>query len=309
MKSSVPGEPEYPEHLGDHLARLGRLEAACAVYREGLAHCPGATRLDRQLGIAQLRLGDPEAALASFEKRLARHPQDQRAIAHQAVALECLGREAEARHLLALDRFIHRVRIEDVGPFRDVAAFNAQLARDIRDHPTLQWEPVGLAAAGGALTGELMDAPTEAIRVFERNLRRAIEDWRAALDAGADHPFLGGVPETFRLNTWATLVPEQGEISSHIHEQSWLSGAYYAQLPEAMAGDRGERSGWLEFGRPSADLPAVPEKVLHWIEPEEGLLVLFPSYLFHRTLPFSGPGERISLSFDVEPLGDERFQT
>ena len=31
----------------------------------------------------------------------------------------------------------------------------------------------------------------------------------------------------------------------------------------------------------------------------EGTLLLFPSYLFHRTLPFAGEGERISISFDL----------
>ena len=28
-------------------------------------------------------------------------------------------------------------------------------------------------------------------------------------------------------------------------------------------------------------------------------MLLFPSYMFHRTLPFTGAGERISVAFDV----------
>ena len=28
-------------------------------------------------------------------------------------------------------------------------------------------------------------------------------------------------------------------------------------------------------------------------------MLLFPSYMFHRTLPFAGTGERISVAFDV----------
>jgi hypothetical protein len=30
------------------------------------------------------------------------------------------------------------------------------------------------------------------------------------------------------------------------------------------------------------------------IQPREGLLVLFPSYVFHRTIPFTGDRQRIS---------------
>ncbi len=130
----------------------------------------------------------------------------------------------------------------------------------------------------------------------------AVDALRAELAADPRHPFLHRIPGDYRLNTWATLVPEQGEINAHIHEEAWLSGAYYAELPPAMAAGRETRAGWLELGRPSGELPAVPDEVMRHVEPAEGLLVLFPSYLFHRTLPFRGEGERISLSFDLEPL-------
>lgn len=299
--SLAPREPDHAEHLADHLARLERLEEAASVLERALEDCPGNTVLERQLGIVRLRQGREPEALALLDRRLRDQPQDQRAIAHKAVVLERLGRVPDARHLLGLDRFIRRVRLSDVAPFADLAAFNRALAEDIRRHPTLQWEPVGLAARGGALTGELLDAPTESIRVFERNLRRAIDEWIQALGPEPGHPFLGGIPRAYRLNTWATLVPEQGEISSHIHEESWLSGAYYPQLPAAMGGGEDDPAGWIEFGRPSEDLPAVPADSLRLMQPEEGLLLLFPSYLFHRTLPYRGSGERVSVSFDVVP--------
>lgn len=301
--SMAPDMPAHAEHLADHLARLERLDEASRVLETALGHCPGNTVLERQLGIVRLRQGLAPEALELLEHRLSRQPQDQRAIAHKAVALERLGRVPAARRLLGIDRFIRRVRLRDVEPFPDVPAFNRALVEDIREHPTLQWEPVGLAARGGALTGELLDAPTEAIRVFERNLRRAIDDWIAELDPEPGHAFLGGIPRAYHLNTWATLVPEQGEISAHIHEESWLSGAYYPHLPDAMGDDN--PAGWIEFGRPSAELPVVPEDSLRLVRPEEGLLLLFPSYLFHRTLPFRGAGERVSVSFDVEPVDDE----
>lgn len=300
----APDGMDYWLHLGDNLARAGRLDDAEQALADALASHPEAPEVHRQLGIVLLRQGRPGEALSRLDRCLAKRPRDQRAVAHKALALECLGRMDEAAALLGLDRFIHRFRIENVKPFASVAAFNRQLAVDIRNHPTLRWEPVGLAATGGALTGELLDAPTEAIRVYERELRRAIDELRRSLEVDPDHPFLRRIPAEYRLNTWATLVPEQGEISAHIHEESWLSGAYYAELPPAMDAGRDERAGWLEFGRPSAELPDVPESALRWVEPEEGLLMLFPSYLFHRTLPFRGEGERISLSFDVEPVGN-----
>jgi hypothetical protein len=37
------------------------------------------------------------------------------------------------------------------------------------------------------------------------------------------------------------------------------------------------------------------------IRPEEGMLVLFPSYFYHRTIPFESTEERISIAFDAVP--------
>ena len=36
-------------------------------------------------------------------------------------------------------------------------------------------------------------------------------------------------------------------------------------------------------------------------EPEPGLMLLFPSYFYHRTMPFESADMRISISFDVLP--------
>jgi len=37
------------------------------------------------------------------------------------------------------------------------------------------------------------------------------------------------------------------------------------------------------------------------IEPAEGVVLLFPSYLWHATVPFERGEERISIAFDVYP--------
>ena len=50
----------------------------------------------------------------------------------------------------------------------------------------------------------------------------------------------------------------------------------------------------------------LPAPVLR-VRPVEGLLVLFPSYFYHRTIPFGGDGPfdsggtRISVAFDFVP--------
>ena len=70
-------------------------------------------------------------------------------------------------------------------------------------------------------------------------------------------------------------------------------------LPPALGANDDGTAGWIEFGRPYWDFRIRGEPETRLIEPEEGLMLLFPSYMFHRTLPFAGPGERISIAFDV----------
>ncbi len=37
------------------------------------------------------------------------------------------------------------------------------------------------------------------------------------------------------------------------------------------------------------------------IMPQPGMLVLFPAYFYHRTIPFAGKGRRISIAYDAKP--------
>ena len=76
----------------------------------------------------------------------------------------------------------------------------------------------------------------------------------------------------------------------------WLSSAYYVDLPPSVNAD--SRDGWIKFGQPALELGQEPE---HVVQPKAGRLVLFPSYMWHGTIPFSGAATRLTLPFDVVP--------
>jgi uncharacterized protein (TIGR02466 family) len=284
------------------LARLleedGLLEDAAAVLADPAAATVPDARLARLAGTVRLRRGDPRAAADDFARALALAPDDQSAIAQRGLALQVAGEAAAARAWLGDARFIRSVHPGVPSAFADAAGFLAQLAADIRGHSRLRFEPVGLAAKGGYLTEDLLADRTPAILGFEQVLRAAIDAYIAALPDDPAHPFLRAVPRgAYTLDLWATRVAEQGVIDTHIHEESWISGAFYVALPPSLGRD--DPAGWIEFGRPHRGLPQPPDDALRRFRPEPGLLLLFPSYLYHRTLPFRGAGERISISFDL----------
>lgn len=100
--------------------------------------------------------------------------------------------------------------------------------------------------------------------------------------------------------SWSVRLSGAGHHANHNHPVGWLSSALYVTLPERVPGD-GEHASWLTLGVPQAelnlDLPPV-----RLIEPKPGRLVLFPSTMWHGTLPFTA-GERMTIAFDVAAPG------
>lgn len=98
---------------------------------------------------------------------------------------------------------------------------------------------------------------------------------------------------------WSVRLRSDGFHADHVHPRGWISSAFYLDLPAAV--DDGEaREGWLQFGRPGAPTsPALAAE--HMVKPERGMLVLFPSCFWHGTRPFSDPGHRLTMAFDVTP--------
>jgi hypothetical protein len=85
---------------------------------------------------------------------------------------------------------------------------------------------------------------------------------------------------------------------NHVHQKGWISSAFYVDIPEGVG--QGDRAGWLQFGEPGTPTkPALQAE--YFVQPQAGDLVLFPSYMWHGTLPFGGLGERLSIAFDLLP--------
>ncbi len=73
------------------------------------------------------------------------------------------------------------------------------------------------------------------------------------------------------------------------------------QVSDAVAAPEQGHDGWIEFGRPQSIYRTTASPDIRLVRPEEGLMVLFPSFFFHRTIPFEAAAERICIAFDVQP--------
>lgn len=173
----------------------------------------------------------------------------------------------------------------------------AELATMLQALHLQRRHPVGQSVRGGTQTrGPLLSRHDEPIRKLRQALENAVEACRAQLPpVDPRHPLLRHRDRKLRVQGgWSVRLSSAGFHVPHLHPAGVLSSAFYVRVPPL---DSEGREGWLELGRPPPDLRLDLEP-LALVEPKPSHLVLFPSYLYHGTRPFSG-GERMSVAFDV----------
>jgi uncharacterized protein (TIGR02466 family) len=139
---------------------------------------------------------------------------------------------------------------------------------------------------------------------FEQIVNEAVQHYLKVLPKDAEHPYLAFRPQRWQLAVWGVILGAQGHQVPHIHPDAWVSGVYYASLPPIVSRAGESCAGWIEFGQPPAEFRAGGRHAVRAIQPEEGLMLLFPSYFYHRTIPYASEGERVSIAFDVVPRAD-----
>ena len=304
LERAVALRPDYANahtNLGNALSEVGMLEEAAVAYRKAIALDPYDLQAHHRLARTHLALGAVDRALAACATALAIDPFCQNALATRALAEQIAGESEAGSELYDFDRFVTRVSLTPPPGSGNIEAFNETLATAVREAPSLVWEPPNRVTRNGAVTQDMLAAPSQPIRNLERALRAAIDGYRETLTADPESPFLARIPRRYRLTLIASILTAGGRHPPHIHESAWLSGVYYVAVPPQIGAESTDHGGWLEFGRPDHDLPEGSTFRCVSLPPRSGTALLFPSYVFHGTLPFDGPGERIGIAFDAYP--------
>lgn len=293
-----PRNMRAANQLGLMLESAGDFAGAAAALRSVLDAAAPNHALGVNLARNLIRAGNPEDALRVSGALVKTQPSVTTPLALALAAYEHLGQTRERDGLMALDRFVSVHDITVPPGFADMAQFNAALVAELRAHPSLTFEPEGLVTWQGRQSGDLADAETPALRglavIARKHLAAALTGFAAQ---PADHPFLRALPANWSLTLWGTILQPGGEVGAHIHAPNWLSGVYYPEFDSAEGGDDGAFAiGVLPGELGGGGTPVVKA-------PRAGRMILFPSYLWHGTLPFGGEKERISFAFDLVPAG------
>jgi tetratricopeptide (TPR) repeat protein len=275
-----------------------------AVARQGLTTYPDNRLIKRDLITSLLMQGKAAEAMPFIETMREIDPNGQQWIAYQASALRLLG-SARYAGLVDLERFVRPYQLPTPEGFDSLADFNSALLRTLESWHQYRTHPLDQSLRDGSQTPrDLTSIDDPVIKAFCRALDTPIRQYMATVGDGADHPLTARNTGNYKIaGAWSVRLHGGGRHVNHVHPEGWISSSYYVSVPEETK-TASNKAGWIKFGEPPYETlpPSPPEK---WIQPEAGMLVLFPSFVWHGTEPIHDGSVRVTAPFDVVPVSDQ----
>ena len=277
----------------------GRLPEAERLVRQAEGVNPDARSLYNQWAIIHLAAGRPREALAKARAGLESHPEDQSLWGWAATAARAAGDPLYAE-LYDYDAMVGAYDIVAPEGWTSVEDFLADLSKSLKELHLYQQHPSNQSLLHGSQTMHLLTGSEDpVIQAFFRAVDAPIRAHMAKLGQGSG-PLRGRNTGDYHIDgAWSVRLRPGGFHKDHFHPLGWLSSAFYVETPDAAL-ESEDRQGWIRFGQPPyATQP--PMAAEHFVKPKPGRLVLFPSYMWHGTVPFTTDEARMTIAFDAVP--------
>ena len=246
---------------------------------------------------AFLAVGEPDGALAPVSRLRAEFPLDQSYIALQATAWRMLG-DDRYHTLFDYKRFVRRFPLACPKGWKSVEAYVDDLIETLDRRHQYVTHPFGQSVRHGSQLPSINQIDDPVLKAVGEAVHGPISNYISLLGEGPDPLRLRNRGSYRLFSIWSIRLKASGYHINHVHSQGWLSSACHLRLPAAK--DENDRSGWLTFGEPgiATTPPLEPE---YFVRPEIGVMAVFPSYMWHGTVPFSAETTRLTIAGDSVP--------
>lgn len=191
--------------------------------------------------------------------------------------------------LAEVDAFDEEKQVKKVELYSELEGeeFLDELVDAVKKTESLIWNRAGKPTRHGLQSHEMLNgSQSPTIQNLCQSLKVVVHDYIK------NKPLLQRIRDqkegrNMVLSGWSVVLREGGHQKRHIHPESVVSGVFYIQVPVESA-DEDNKEGNLVF----------PSNNMKMVTPKEGMVVLFPSYLAHETIPISGNEERICIAFN-----------
>lgn len=295
----LPEESDLVLAAAQAALQAGQPDRAEQFAARALAQFPDSIAAQVQLTVIYLTTGRADLALSTIRGALERAPLDQSVLAWASTAARGAG-DPLYRELLDFESMVGVYDIEAPSGWRDRESFLRDLGGALgrvhvmREHPAAQ-----SLRHGTQTTYRLSGSKDPAIAAFFKAVDKPVREFLAKSGSGPD-PLRRRNTGAYRIaGAWSVRLRPGGFHLDHMHQQGWMSSAFYVETPENSLKEA-SRAGWLRLGQPPFEtLPDQPAE--RFVLPKPGRLVLFPSYMWHGTVPFFNDERRTTIAFDLLP--------
>lgn len=253
--------------------------------------------------ISLLALDRVDAAIALAKDLCSAKPLDQAYWALLAACYKQAQDDKRYRQLYDFDNFIAAFELAAPNGYSDIAEFNQQLLSTLHSLHISNQHPLQQSLRQGTQTEDHLFYRQDIIlQQLQQQISAAVSEYIAQLPNNKAHPFLQRKAEQFRYSgAWSVRLRQQGFHRNHYHGDGWISGCYYVSVPAAV---NQSGNGWIKFGQPEMGRHFTHQPD-YLVKPQAGLLVLFPSMMWHGTVPFDDEQYRVTVAFDIVPQSHE----
>lgn len=305
-----------PGHIGARINltwayfEAGRTQDALSESEDTCRRAPGMDKAHVNHADLLRCMGRFDESIDAARAFLTRQPGNPSMTAFLAVAEAAAGNAEAAARILGLKDMIRTAEV-DWTAYGVGSDFDDRLADHVLNHPSFHDSPRSHATRMGGHTGNLMVEPLGPMDTFAAAIGDAVEQAWTEIAACRHPSAVRPLPPKTGIHAWAVAMRNGGHQKPHNHPSAWLSGVYYVAVPGLAAGEpddvtvdsggaeRADRTGWIEFGRPPDTFAGASVPNVRLIRPRQGAVIVFPSYLFHRTIPHASDDLRISIAFDI----------
>jgi hypothetical protein len=189
-------------------------------------------------------------------------------------------------------QLISAAKLPEPYHYGSVSSLNVALRKSVDDLQVFQQRPLDQSLEQGTQTAaNLVASEDPALREFLALASSKVSVF-GQITAPQGHDGFISVPDQVAINECWSVRLEGGRHRPHFHPEGVVSGTYYLSVPPV------DNKGSIYFGVPPFAIPD-PLEPLAEVTPEEGLLILFPSYLFHGTRVAAPGYRRETLAFDA----------
>jgi tetratricopeptide (TPR) repeat protein len=321
-------KPNYVEaylNLGNSLKSVDKFDAAIDSWKKTVELKPGFAEAYNNLGLTFQDLGRYKEAITYFD--LVGTPES------RSQSLECtyidkdynefkrrinlLAKSDEMNiRVAAVSCFVtNQLKIDDPYPFckkpidffhtgnlsnyvKDVDQFTRAIILESEQQNPI-WEPKNKTTVSGFqtdLSKTIFEAGTNT-NALEKIIKEEVKNYYRNFSSN-ECRFISSWPEKYSILGWYVRLIKNGHQKAHIHAGGWISGVVYLKTVDTQE----TNAGAIEVGLHGYDLPIIdndyPKKTFI---PKVGDVILFPSSLFHRTIPFKEDADRCVIAFDIIP--------